>query len=66
MSADSAWRRMMDYCDGKIVYLAGSSTSREHLRTDIMQLNDARLNAEAAVRRSGKVLARKEIAEGAN
>ena len=51
MSLGSAWARLMQYCDGEDVYSgpAYADTSREHLRTDIHQINDARLEEIAAL-----------------
>ena len=48
----NAWKRMMDYCDGKEPYSgdAYSDVSLEHLRTDIIAHNDARLDEITTLR----------------
>ena len=45
------WQRLMDYCDGKEPYSgdAYSDVSLEHLRTDIIALNDEANCARARI-----------------
>lgn len=40
MSVESAYERLMRYCDYLKPYAAGADDEREHVRTDVIQLNE--------------------------
>jgi len=65
MSLESAWRRVMAYCDGETAYpRADPGDELEHLRTDMITINDARLSEVAAARRDVERIYRASRGEG--